>query len=80
MIRLNTLNNANSFTERGAGWEIMRNFAAMIRAFIILILLTTRLLPASSQDVGDPTFVPMVKLSKTVVDGDTIQYMEMQDV
>ena len=58
----------------------MRNFAAMIRTFIILVMLTTGLLSASSQDIDDPTFVPMVKLSKTVVDGDTIQYMEMQNV
>ncbi len=30
--------------------------------------------------MGDPEFVPMVKVSKTVVDGDTIPYMEMQNV
>ena len=34
----------------------------------------------SAQDVGDPSFVPMVKVGKTVVDEDTIQYMEMQNV
>lgn len=34
----------------------------------------------SAQELGDPEFVPMVKIGKTVVDGDTIQYMEMQNV
>ena len=33
-----------------------------------------------TQDVSDPEFVPMVKVGKTLVDGDTIQYMEMQNV
>ena len=33
-----------------------------------------------AQDVSDPEFVPMVKVGKTLVDGDTIQYMEMQNV
>ena len=37
-------------------------------------------LSSSAQEVGDPEFVPMVKVSKTVVDGDTLQYMEMQNV
>nr|WP_231477987.1 DUF4294 domain-containing protein [Xylanibacter brevis] len=32
------------------------------------------------QDLGDPTFVPTVKVSKTLVDGDSIQYMEMSNV
>lgn len=74
-----------------AGWEIMRNFAAMKRMLkrgdhlmvkVLLALLTTYLLPLTStaQELGDPEFVPMVKVSKTVVDGDTIQYMELQNV
>ena len=58
----------------------MRNFAHMIRTASILIFLMTGLLAASAQDIGDPSFVPMVKLGKTVVEGDTIQYMEMQNV
>ena len=33
-----------------------------------------------AQDVSGPEFVPMVKVGKTLVDGDTIQYMEMQNV
>ncbi len=36
---------------------------------------------ASAQDeVGDPAFVPTVKVGKTLVDGDSIQYMEMSNV
>ncbi|MBO7140684.1 MAG: DUF4294 domain-containing protein [Prevotella sp.] len=40
-------------------------------------------LPAFSQDdkgVGDPTFVPTVKVGKALVDGDSIQYMELSKV
>ena len=40
-------------------------------------------LPALSQDdkgIGDPTFVPTVKIGKTLVDGDSIQYMELSQV
>ena len=31
-------------------------------------------------DAGNPTFVPTVKVSKVVVDGDSIPYMEMSNV
>lgn len=31
-------------------------------------------------DTGNPTFVPTVKVSKVLVDGDSIQYMEMSNV
>jgi hypothetical protein len=69
----------------------MRNFAAMKRMLnrgdhlmvkVLLALLTSYILPLTStaQELGDPEFVPMVKVSKTVVDGDTIQYMELQNV
>lgn len=49
---------------------------------VLLALLTSYILPLTStaQELGDPEFVPMVKVSKTVVDGDTIQYMELQNV
>ena len=49
----------------------------------ITILLTGILvgLTASAQDeIGEPTFVPSVKVGKTLVDGDSIQYMEMSNV
>ena len=58
----------------------MRNFAPMIRTIAIIVMLSTGMLFASAQDIGDPEFVPMVKLGKTVFGGDTIQYMEMQNV
>lgn len=34
----------------------------------------------AQDDVGDPTFVPTVKVGKTLVDGDSIQYMELSNV
>jgi len=40
-------------------------------------------LPAFSQDdkgIDDPTFVPTVKIGKALVDGDSIQYMELSQV
>ena len=50
----------------------------MKHRLILLLLLLAGLLSASAQEIGDPE--PMVKLSKTLFDGDTIQYMEMQQV
>ena len=52
----------------------------MKRISAILAFLVTCLLPASAQEADEPIFAPMVKVSKTVIDGDTIQYMEMQNV
>ena len=37
-------------------------------------------LSATAQDFGDPTFEPTVKVGKTLVDGDSIQYMELSSV
>ena len=34
----------------------------------------------AQDDLGDPTFVPTVKVGKTLVDGDSIQYMELSNV
>ena len=34
----------------------------------------------TAQELGDPTFVPMVKVGKVLVDGDSIQFMEMSNV
>jgi len=42
------------------------------------LLLSPVTMAAQSDD--DPTFVPMVKVGKTVVEGDTVQYMEMSNV
>ncbi|MBP3251905.1 MAG: DUF4294 domain-containing protein [Prevotella sp.] len=59
----------------------MRNFAVMKQAaFLIAALSLAGTLQVSAQELGDPTFVPMVKVGKTLVDGDSIQYMEMSNV
>jgi hypothetical protein len=45
------------------------------------LILSLFALPAIAQDdVGDPTFVPTVKVGKVLVDGDSIQYMELSNV
>lgn len=62
------------------------NPATMNRHAAILLLLLTGLqgraqevvTPAEGSD--EPTFVPMVKVSKTLVDGDSIQFMEMSNI
>ncbi len=60
----------------------MSTFAAtMYRMWgIVLVLMLAGACCVSAQELGDPEFVLMVKVAKTVVDGDTIQYMEMQNV
>jgi len=53
----------------------------MKRTLLILFTLTlTTLSTVAQEDLGDPTFVPTVKVGKTLVDGDSIQYMEMSNV
>ena len=47
---------------------------------LILMFCVTGLARVSAQTLGDPTFVPTVKVGKTLVDGDSIQYMEMSNV
>ena len=54
--------------------------ADMRHSLFFLCLLLTTLSVAAQDDLGDPTFVPMVKVSKTLVDGDSIQYMELSNV
>ena len=49
-------------------------------AFLIAALSLAGTPQVSAQELGDPTFVPMVKVGKTLVDGDSIQYMEMSNV
>jgi hypothetical protein len=53
---------------------------APIQRFLFFAAAVLPGLSASAQVIGEPTITPTVKVSKTVVDGDTIQYMEMQDV
>lgn len=52
----------------------------MKRLFAFFALFAAALIPVTAQDIDNPEFVPMVKVGKTLVDGDTIQYMEMQNV
>ena len=53
----------------------------MKRAALMLTVLLAVLCNAAAQELGDPEFVPMVKMGKTLgPDGDSIQYMEMQNV
>jgi len=57
----------------------MCNFAPMNRlSFILLVLIIA--LPVLSQETGDPVLMPTVKVGKVLVDGDSIQYMEMSNV
>lgn len=51
--------------------RLLLTSAAMLLAF----------LPAMAQDdTGEPTMVPQVKVGKVLVDGDSIQYMELSNV
>ena len=53
----------------------------MKRAALMLTVLLAALCNAAAQELGDPEFVPMVKMGKTLgPNGDSIQYMEMQNV
>lgn len=56
----------------------------MMRPFLTLLFLGCALTVAAQEDdvtdPGDPNFVPTVKVSKVLRDGDSIQYMEMSNV
>lgn len=52
----------------------------LCRTALLFIICHLSFSGVAAQDIDDPTFVPMVKVSRTVVDGDTIPYMEMQNV
>lgn len=52
----------------------------MKRFFAFFTLFAAVVMPLTAQDADNPEFVPMVKVGKTLVDGDTIQYMEMQNI
>jgi hypothetical protein len=47
-------------------------------SFILLLFMMT--LPVLSQETGAPVLMPTVKVGKVLVDGDSIQYMEMSNV
>ena len=55
----------------------------MYRRFLTAVMLAAGLTVARAQEevaTGEPTMVPTVKVARTVVDGDSIQYMEMSNV
>ena len=54
----------------------------MRRILTIMLLMCAITMMAQDEDVTDagPTFVPTVKVSKVMVDGDSIPYMEMSNV
>lgn len=53
----------------------------MKRYFLIIVAVLAATAAAWAQDdVGEPTMVPSVRVGKVLVDGDSIQYMEMSDV
>ena len=69
----------------------MTKFSPYIRVIAILFTIHCSLFTASAQneqitaeqalaEMDSPTFVPTVKIGKVLVDGDSIQYMEMNNV
>lgn len=58
----------------------MRTFAAMKRLTTLLLLMPTATLTLLAQTADDPALVPSMKVSKTLVDGDSIQYLEMSPI
>ena len=69
----------------------MTKFSPYIRVIAILLTIHCSLFTASAQneritaeqalaEMDSPTFVPTVKIGKVLVDGDSIQYMEMNNV
>lgn len=60
--------------------KIIRNFAAMKHLLVLLAVFASCQVALAQTQPDDPTFVPTVKVGKTLVGGDTIQYMEMSNV
>ena len=73
---MKTLNKRNM----ADGWENMCNFAAMKRLQALLFLCMIAVLPTVAQETDEPVLSPTVKVGKVLVDGDSIQYMEMSNV
>ena len=59
---------------------ITSNFSLRLSVKVLLALITCHLSPITSFAQDDPTFVPTVKVGKALVDGDSIQYMELSKV
>ena len=60
--------------------SLIRTFAPVKRITILLTGILVGLTASAQDNIGDPTFVPSVKVGKALVDGDSIQYMEMSNV
>ncbi len=73
---MKTLNKRNM----ADGWKNMCNFAAMKQLQALLFLCMIAVLPTVAQETGEPVLSPTVKVGKVLVDGDSIQYMEMSNV
>lgn len=56
------------------------NFATVKQIAIVVTGLLTGLMVQAQENVSGQTFVPTVKIGQTLVDGDSIQYMEMSPV
>lgn len=52
----------------------------MKRMMVLFAGILAGLTASAQEDLGDPTFEPTVKVGKTLVDGDSIQYMELSNV
>lgn len=51
----------------------------MLRTTALLILLALTVLPATAQE-DSPTFVPTLRVGKVMLDGDSVQYVELNRV
>ena len=70
--------------------EKLRNFAADMRKMLLIVPLLSMSLTTQAQEqktaeqvlaeMDSPTFVPTVKVGKVLHEGDSIQYMEMNNV
>jgi len=77
-VRHQHIGTANRSQDVGTSGRLSTKCARLL--LTLALMATTPLQALGQDDVGDPTFVPMVKVSKTLVDGDSIQYMEMSNV
>ena len=87
---INSEINAKSTCFFKAYSENLRNFAPDMRkiVFTIIYMCLCQQLPAQEQktaeqvlaEMDSPTFVPTVKVGKVMYEGDSIQYMEMNNV
>ena len=87
---INSEINAKSTCFFKAYSENLRNFAGDMRkiVFTIVYMCLCQQLPAQEQktaeqvlaEMDSPTFVPTVKVGKVMYEGDSIQYMEMNNV